>query len=79
MSIIKQKSHPVFCCSLFAILLLAGCFESRGHNGTSDPGTKEPVSVNTEPRALELRYLMFTACRELLFNIVKHADRRRRP
>jgi RND family efflux transporter MFP subunit len=46
MSIIKQKSHLVFCCSLFAILLLAGCFESRDHKGTSDPGTKEPVSVN---------------------------------
>ena len=45
MSIIEQKSHTVFCCFLFAILLLAGCFESRDHNGASDPGTNEPVTV----------------------------------
>ena len=45
MSIIEQKSHTVFCCFLFAILLLAGCFESGDHNGASDPGTKEPVTV----------------------------------
>lgn len=31
------------------------------------------LDPEAEPQALELRYLMFTACRELLLNIVKHA------
>jgi chemotaxis methyl-accepting protein methylase/chemotaxis response regulator CheB/signal transduction histidine kinase len=31
------------------------------------------LDPEAEPQALELRYLMFTACREMLLNIVKHA------
>lgn len=45
MKIIDHKSHTIFYCSLFAILVLTGCFESQDPETPSDSGTKEPATV----------------------------------
>jgi RND family efflux transporter MFP subunit len=45
MSMIDRKSTIHLYWSLFAILVLIGCFETQGHDTPSDPGTTEPVTV----------------------------------
>lgn len=48
MSMIDRKSPTILYCSLFAILVLIGCFESQELDTPSDPGTKEPMTVKVE-------------------------------
>jgi RND family efflux transporter MFP subunit len=45
MSITGHKSLIVFYCSLVAVVVLTGCFESRDSDTASNPGNKEPVTV----------------------------------